>query len=185
MNGYIDAVKEHTREFTCGRLVFKWLATNLVCERRIAMNDHRGLWRGKRTDTKAWITGDLMNGTDLIDCTEIAEHTGVGSRYDVIPETLGECTGLTDKKGTLIFEGDILQADEYRFVVKFGKCGGVQNTDHEVGYIGFYVIPVGNEAKLFFNSGIRTDILYWLSAYDVSIIGNIHDNPELISGQTD
>lgn len=110
----------------------------------------------------------------------------------VIPETIGYCTGLTDKNGKMIFEGDIIKlgghkfkfikANGYEFVVKFGKCGGVQNVDYEVGYIGFYVTPIGKDAKLLLDSGVRTDILYWLNAYEVYVIGNIHDNPELIGG---
>lgn len=135
------------------------------------------LSRGKRKDTKIWVEGYYF------------EHNGdyaivdLNNRYNgVIPETVGRYTGLTDKNGKMIFEGDILQAGDYRFVVKFGKCGGVQNVDHEVGYIGFYVIPIDKDSELFIESEVRTDILYWLNAYEVSVIGNIHDNPELIGG---
>lgn len=102
------------------------------------------------------------------------------SKSVVVEETVGQYTSLTDKNGKMIFEGDILQAGEYRFTVKFGKCGGVKNVDHEVGYIGFYVIPIGKDSELFIESGVRTDILYWLNAYEVSVIGNIHDDPELL-----
>lgn len=103
--------------------------------------------------------------------------------HKVIPSTVGQYTGLTDKNGVRIFEGDIVQAEDYRFVVKFGKSGGVKNDDHEVGYIGFYVIPVGKDAELFIETGLRTDILYWINARNVSIIGNIHDNPELLEAE--
>lgn len=135
------------------------------------------LSRGKREDTKIWVEGYYF------------EHNGdyaivdLNDRYNgVIPETVGRCTSLTDKNSKMIFEGDILQTGEYRFTVKFGKCGGVKNVDHEVGYIGFYVIPIGKDSELFIESGVRTDILYWLNAYEVYVIGNIHDNSELIGG---
>lgn len=95
---------------------------------------------------------------------------------EIIPETVGRCTGLTDKNNTQIYEGDFLKAGDFIFVVKFGKCGGVNNVDHEVGYMGFYVMPVGKDAESFINSGLRTDILYWLNACDVYVIGNIHDD---------
>ena len=99
---------------------------------------------------------------------------------EIIPETVGGCTGLTDKNGKTVFEGDLLKAGDFIFVVKFGKCGGVPNVDHEVGYMGFYVIPVGKDAETLIDSGLRTDILYWLNACDVYVIGNIHDNKQML-----
>lgn len=135
------------------------------------------LSRGKREDNGEWVTGYYV---------KLPEHHIIfdldGDVDYIIPETVGRCTSLTDKNGKMIFEGDILQTGEYRFTVKFGKCGGVKNVDHEVGYIGFYVIPIGKDSELFIESGVRTDILYWLNAYEVYVIGNIHDNPELIGG---
>lgn len=135
------------------------------------------LSRGKRKDTGKWVEGYYF------------EHNGdyaivdLNDRYNgVIPETVGLFTGLTDKNGAKIFEGDFIQVHGLIFVVKFGKCGGVQNVDTEVGYIGFYVEPIGKDAKLFSDSGLRTDILYWINSFGVEIIGNIHDTPELIGG---
>ena len=127
------------------------------------MNELRGLWRGKREDTKAWIIGDLMRGSDIIDCTEIAEHTGVGSRYDVIPETLGECTGLRDKNGKPIFEGDIVEFNNQRFEVQFSE---------EIAAFGLQAAGNFISASRF-TSGILAC---------ASVIGNIHDNPELLKG---
>lgn len=126
------------------------------------MDELRGLWRGKRVDTNAWITGDLMRGTDIIDCTEIAEHTGVGSRYDVIPETLGECTCLRDKNSTPIFEGDICTvamaniADDEYGVVKYDEAAAV------------FIIDFGTYTINFCDN---------VNSSAVEIIGNIHDNP--------
>ena len=137
------------------------------------------LFRGKRKDNGEWVCGDLSyhvygtphvfppDGYDSADC------------YEAIPETVGLFTGLTDKNGAKIFEGDFIQVHGLIFVVKFGKCGGVQNVDTEVGYIGFYVEPIGKDAKLLSDSGLRTDILYWINSVGVEIIGNIHDTPEL------
>lgn len=145
------------------------------------------LSRGKRleigqrivTTSDEWIYGYYVYGSIS---TYIYSTLHNPKMVSVDPKTVGRCIGLTDKNGKTIFEGDILQAGDYRFVVKFGKCDGVQNVDHEVGYIGFYVIPIGKDSELFIESGVRTDILYWLNAYEVYVIGNIHDNPELIGG---
>jgi len=143
------------------------------------------LFRGKRDPKYGtnWCVGIpyIDHDGDCIMATDISKRV-------VIPETVGQYTGLTDKNDKMIFEGDILKAVKYRFVVKFGKCGGVQNVDTEVGYIGFYVEPIGKDAKFLSeflsDSGLRTDILYWINSvrFGVEIIGNIHDNPELSGG---
>lgn len=143
------------------------------------------LFRGKIIGEDKWTQGYYvcLNGKAHRIYTGYAE-TDVGTyypdKYTVCPETVGQFTGLTDKNGTKIFEGDILQADEYKFVVKFGECGGVKNIEHEVGYIGFYVEPIGKYAAMLLKSGLRTDILYWINSCDCEVVGNIHDNPELL-----
>ena len=82
----------------------------------------------------------------------------------VIPETVGQYTGLTDINGKKIFEGDIVKCKDYLEA----KPSEFQ------GYIDFkngsYVI-VGD-----FMTHYR-----WLD-YEVEVIGNIHDNPELMGG---
>ena len=120
------------------------------------------LFRGKREDTDEWIYGDLLTSTDIVNCTEIAENTGMGDRYDVIPETVGQYTGLTDRTGKKIFEGDILKLKDYhheRIVYVFW------------GYIGswFYGGDGYSDEYIFNSSGKE-------------VIGNIYDNPELLGG---
>lgn len=150
------------------------------------------LFRGKRVDNGEWISGSILSFDDggkviLSSTAKVFKEHGTtticcNECYDVYPETVGQYTGLTDKNGVKIFEGDIFEADESKFVIKFGECGGVQNVEHKVGYIGFYVEPIGRDADKLLKSGIRTDILYWVNAYKVEVIGNIHDNPELLEG---
>lgn len=141
------------------------------------------LFRGKRLDNGEWAYGllTIMGGQyHIIDLDD--ENTA----YPVDQSTVGRYTGRTDKNGVKVYEGDILWTNEdvfaEAFVVKYGRCGGVQNVKHEVGYVGFYVEPVGRDAAELLRFGIRTDILYLLNACEMEVVGNIHDNPELLGG---
>ena len=101
---------------------------------------------------------------------------------DVIPETVGQFTGLTDKNGKKIFEGDIVQysieEDQAVFVgaVKFGEFnpdgGALLNTN-----VGFYVEMVDQEGK---RTYMQKDIGFWVKFRQIEVIGNIYDNPELL-----
>ena len=137
------------------------------------------LFRGKRYNGK-WIEGNLFIPDKPDTPTQICIGTNIiRITYDVPPETVGQYTGLTDKNGKKIFEGDIVRADDYIFSIKYGKCGGTPNTDN-YGYMGFYLEAVSEGTKLCAHYGLRNDICYF---EDISVIGNIHDNPELLKGE--
>ena len=98
--------------------------------------------------------------------------------YPVDPETAGHFTGLTDRNGTKIFEGDILLIihesnigrDEWKAKVVFGNPKG------EYGW-GWNLVPITPCCY-------RTDILLWVGVEETGafceVIGNIYDNPELL-----
>ena len=131
------------------------------------------LFRGKRIDTGSWKEGYYL----CLHSNEENLHFIVdndGEYHRVNPETIGEFTGLTDKNGKKIFEGDILKisegCDEDDYVIrKVYAYRGVLCVD--------YCTPDFDFNALAF---LDND-----TGYVFKTIGNIHDNPELIGGNYD
>lgn len=141
-------------------------------------------FRGKRIDNGEWIFGDLIH----IDKSDI----GIVTDYDhwqgcrVDPDTVGQFTGLLDKNGKEIYEGDILsvrrydnefmsESEEFRDAFNIDELKGneIETITDCVFYeeASFYV---GNLylASLFGNQKHSNPI------HEFEVIGNIHDNPE-------
>ena len=110
------------------------------------------LFRGKRTDNGEWVEGFYLytneNTQPVIIDMECCSNV-------IILETVGQYTGLTDKNGTKIFEGDIVK--HYSSV-------------YEISYIKKYTRFAGRDGSCIF-AGIPLE--------NTEVIGNIHDNPEL------
>ena len=138
------------------------------------------LFIGKRVDNGEWVVGDLIHRQIWKRSLTIIRVSDDGfdhyEEYEVIPETVGQFTGLTDKNGNKIFEGDIISATaldtegEQRAVVCFGNFIDENNDDE---YIGFFIE---------FDS-IKTTVTQ-LSMEEcknrIEVIGNIYDNKELL-----
>ena len=135
------------------------------------------LFRGKMKKAGVWVygafcrsdcdtpTGPSVNRANIIMYDEPFD----GYWVEVDPETVGQYTGLTDKNGKKIFEGDIVKADKFNtpnklYVIKYDLLLGA--------FIGedngtMYFTTFDGDSELF------------------EIIGNIHDNQELIGGKED
>lgn len=158
------------------------------------------LFRGKRFDNGGWVTGGTiihflddgihtMYMPDMNDkCTTIHEgDTGnIASfeeclMYKVGPGTVGQYTGLTDKNGKEIFEGDILQIIGYgevidRCVIGYGIYDSFCGSDGSVGFYLYWLSDKKQERKY-------SDLGFWVNVREAVCIGNIHDNPELMEVQ--
>lgn len=141
------------------------------------------LFRGKRKSNGKWICGMYENeefGADF-DC--IIPRRGSedyrSADWAVIPETVGQYTGLTDKNGVKIFEGDILRGFYYPYF-----ADGSHNYLAEVVWFencpafGVYCFKAQDAKTQGISNGISDFMEDWEPS-DWEVIGNIHDNPEL------
>ena len=129
------------------------------------MREHMGRFRGRAiADGKTWVEGYLWVNNTLLTKVKIPHITNDdGIILEVDPETVCECTGLEDKNGMLIFEGDVVEGSDFAAEDGYGRI--IWDTDTARFAI------VGESLICDFDN-------YY--GYELEIIGNIHDNPELL-----
>ena len=119
------------------------------------------LFRGKQEDNEKWVIGYLSSKHTIT----IQTPCGHMDEIVICADTVGQFTGLTDKNGKRIFEGDIAKV--------------LQGKDKDIAYVGFE-----NGAFMLYpktgNIYERTLWEYWYNDWDVEVIGNVTDNPELL-----
>lgn len=124
------------------------------------------LFRGKRTDNGEWVEGLLWkkkHNSNKIFISYFPDEDDYEDAVVVDPETVGQYTGLKDKNGKKIFEGDVIRA--------YGEIGGYDFTAE---------VEWGNFIKGWYCGKYRPMYDGFNNEYEV--IGNKWDNPELLEG---
>ena len=118
------------------------------------------LFRGKTTDRGEWVQGCY---TETLKYNNMHWIWDGKNHFTVNPETIGQYTGLNDKNGNKVFENDI---------VVFGLLPCVVKYDLSNGRYMFY------ENGIYLKNGFNIDTIK-----TKEVIGNIHDNPELLGSK--
>jgi uncharacterized phage protein (TIGR01671 family) len=128
------------------------------------------LFRGKRVDNGEWVYGNLITDDDdvyILPQKNLSKGIDIGGwidgvqSYEVNPETVGQYTGLKDLHGTRIFEADIV------------KVYDIYCNETVVGVVEFC------DGSFHIYDKDFTSYDRWMYC-KVEVIGNIHDNPELL-----
>ena len=144
------------------------------------------IFRGKRVDNGEWVEGgSLLQFLMIGGCKKmsiaprgtkphIKKDGQVIQAEEIFPETVGQYTGLTDKNGTRIFEGDIVKITGFHTTaiaaVKYGSPSEKSRS------WGWYFDDNNGHTYFLESQAFCKD-------YNAIIIGNIHDNPELLKGE--
>lgn len=135
-------------------------------------------FRGKRVDNGEWLYGDLTTyDNDCVIC-----DNDDGGYLPIVRETIGQFTGLFDKGGKEIYEGDIIK--EFN---GYGSDNGIAKIEYDTATFdlcarheyrqticGFIAKAIDNQK---YNSESSTQSFY---EKECEVIGNIHDNKELL-----
>lgn len=133
------------------------------------------LFRGKRADNGEWIYGYLIGNNvivgEVVDFDE--DYFNTEFWYKVVTETVGQFTGLTDKNGTKIFDGDIISVNG---VVSFA----VKYIEERLSFC----LANTDELKLnlkYMSPWNPVSASWWYGfGREIEVIGNIYDKPKLL-----
>ena len=136
-------------------------------------------FRGKRICTGEWVYGSYAPNTYDEEKALIITYFPYDPDYvweDVDPATVGEYTGMKDKNGKEIYEGDIFKDSSRVLRTVFRVPGGLAFEENPVAFGYDHRAPVYPYSPL-----AESQNEAWISQC-CEVIGNIHDNPELLKG---
>ena len=152
------------------------------------------LFRGKRKDNGEWETGSLLvERMNTSDQRVMIADKMTGYPTLALPETIGQYTGMTDKNGRKIFEGDIVRLFDISVGEIVQECGAFgigfrEPIDYD--YLASEIVSItgcNNTPEFCYNDYyVSLYELYWNYNEEndnisvIEVIGNIHDNPELL-----
>jgi len=161
------------------------------------------LFKAKRVDDERWEIGDYVKEIRWIYIDEqyvrverhyicvnmVSSEEQYIAKAEVIPETICQYTGLTDKNGNKIWENDIVKQSFYKFLEN--EIESEEISGCEIGVVGIIptkgtcmknplqYVEVNGEIEKNFE---KTKMYKGVCQYRCEIIGNIFDNPELLEG---
>ena len=139
------------------------------------------LFRGKRLDNGEWVYGSFIQveHEDGSFTTAIFQKKDAGGDAEVSPATVGQYTGLKDKNGKRIFEGDI---------VVFSRGRNLPNTiclpeliKYHQGDCAYQRFPLGRWR--YYSKGGSGLLIQPDMMVSCEVVGNVHDNPELLDAR--
>ena len=154
------------------------------------------LFRGKRVDNGKWTQGTLaIWGDDYYIAPDIKNaYTSMGGRgkgrcmmfghyYQVIPETVGQYTGFIDKNGKKVFEDDVIYIGkaEFYFRGELCHCIGKEIYEERKALVTFsFDAFIADFAMGYDYFETDAPLIREIPMKCAEVIGNIHDNPELL-----
>ena len=118
-------------------------------------------FRGKSILTDEWFYGDLVHSADKKRTAILVNDKDSYDECEVVPETIGQFTGLYDCEGEEIFEGDILDFNGLKVEVRFVR--------------GVFALLVNGNLDDELCGDCRTDLF-------AKVIGNVYENPDILKG---